>query len=142
MGSMLIPRSGKAPFLIAISCLQNIQWFSVRWGFWKNLGKNLRKYWGIFKMIFEIQWKFQNNFQNFRLNLMWTIKNFKIWRKNLENFDYLYFQEIKRNFCKYRVIHLKCPKRQALCRVKDAFNPPTKFTMWLGKHQEIHGYFF
>ncbi len=29
----------------------------------------------------------------------------------------------------YRVIHLKFPKRQALCRVKDAFNPPTKFAM-------------
>ncbi len=36
------------------------------------------------------------------------------------------------NLCKcstYRVIHLKCPKRQALRRVKDAFNPPIKFTM-------------
>ncbi len=41
----------------------------------------------------------------------------------------------------YRVIHLKCPKRQALRRVKDAFNPPIKFAMWLGKHREIHGYF-
>ncbi len=30
---------------------------------------------------------------------------------------------------KYRVIYLKCPKRQALRRVKDAFNPPTKFAM-------------
>ncbi len=28
-----------------------------------------------------------------------------------------------------QVIHLKCPKRQALRRVKDAFNPPTKFAM-------------
>ncbi len=29
----------------------------------------------------------------------------------------------------YRVIHLKCPKHQALRCVKDAFNPPTKFAM-------------
>ncbi len=29
----------------------------------------------------------------------------------------------------YRVIHLKCSKRQALRRVKDAFNPPTKCAM-------------
>ncbi len=29
----------------------------------------------------------------------------------------------------YRVIHLKCPKRQALRRVKDALNPPTIFAM-------------
>ncbi len=29
----------------------------------------------------------------------------------------------------YRVIHLKCPKRQALRRVEDAFNPPSKFAM-------------
>ncbi len=91
----------KRPFLNVISGLQNIQLFSVRWGLWKNLRKNLKKYRGIFKMIFEIQWKFQKHFQNFRLNFMWTIKNFKIWRKNLENFDYLYFQEIKGNFCKY-----------------------------------------
>ncbi len=42
----------------------------------------------------------------------------------------------------YRVIHLKCPKCQALRRVKDAFNPPTKFAMSLGRHREIHGYFF
>ncbi len=42
----------------------------------------------------------------------------------------------------YRVIHLKCPKRQALRLVKDAFNPPTKFAMWLGRHREIHGFFF
>ncbi len=42
----------------------------------------------------------------------------------------------------YRVIHLKCPKRQALRRVKDAFIPPTKFAMWLGRHREIHGIFF
>ncbi len=42
----------------------------------------------------------------------------------------------------YRVIHLKCPKRQALRRVRDAFNPPIKFAMWLGRHREIHGYFF
>ncbi len=47
-----------------------------------------------------------------------------------------------KNKGKYRVIHLKCLKRQALRRVKDAFNPPTKFTMWLGRHREIHGYFF
>ncbi len=51
-------------------------------------------------------------------------------------------QMFSRNTQKYRVIHLKCPKRQVLRRVKDAFNPPTKFIMWLGRHREIHGYFF
>ncbi len=42
----------------------------------------------------------------------------------------------------HRVIHLKCPKYQELRRIKDAFNPPTKFAMWLCRHQEIHGNFF
>ncbi len=85
------------------------------------------------------------------LRKKWKIFHLIYFKKIWTNYD-KYFEEIFTNFEKkivwkrkeglYRVIHLKCPKRQAFRRVKDAFNPPTKFAMWLVRHREIHGYFF
>ncbi len=66
----------------------------------------------------------------------------KLWQGIKKTWQDICSTEVQRLSHNYRVIHLKCPKRQAFCRVKDSFNPPTKFAMWLGRHREIHGYFF
>ncbi len=66
----------------------------------------------------------------------WTTFIWNIFRYNLYCLKHSAFKWT------YRVIHLKCPKCQELRRVKDAFNPPTKFAMWPGRQPEIHGYFF
>ncbi len=76
--------------------------------------------------------KFCEMFQNlFKISFRCFSKIFLKFHKIFQNFSKIVLTVCINNGSglKYRVIHLKCPKHQALRRVKDVFNPPTKFAM-------------
>ncbi len=60
----------------------------------KNFGKNLRKYWKIFKIIYEILQKFGKNYEISDLSELWMDVE-GIVKKNLENFEYPLLQILK-----------------------------------------------